>query len=61
LIAPKPLVWLRGEIKTPPFSHAARMEATRHCGGCKEAIESVLARHPGGLMKTDEDRETKET
>jgi phage-related protein len=24
---PKPLVWLHGEIKTPPFSHAARVEA----------------------------------
>jgi phage-related protein len=24
---PKPLVWLRGEIKTPPFSRAARVEA----------------------------------
>ena len=23
----KPLVWLRGEIKTPPFSPAARLEA----------------------------------
>ena len=23
----KPLVWLRGEIKTPPFSRAARIEA----------------------------------
>ena len=23
----KPLVWLRGEIKTPPFSRAARQEA----------------------------------
>ena len=23
----KPLVWLHGEIKTPPFSHAARIEA----------------------------------
>src|ERR1700676_2133456 len=23
----KPLVWLHGEIKTPPFSKAARMEA----------------------------------
>jgi phage-related protein len=23
----KPLVWLRGEIKTPPFSSAARLEA----------------------------------
>ena len=23
----KPLVWLRGEIKTPPFSAAARIEA----------------------------------
>lgn len=23
----KPLVWLRGEIKTPPFSQAARFEA----------------------------------
>jgi phage-related protein len=23
----KPLVWLRGEVKTPPFSHAARIEA----------------------------------
>jgi len=22
----KPLVWLRGEVKTPPFSHAARLE-----------------------------------
>jgi phage-related protein len=25
--ADKPLVWLRGEIKTPPFSGAARVEA----------------------------------
>lgn len=25
--AGKPLVWLRGEIKTPPFSAAARVEA----------------------------------
>ncbi|MBV8128865.1 MAG: type II toxin-antitoxin system RelE/ParE family toxin [Planctomycetaceae bacterium] len=24
---PKPLVWLHGEIKTPPFSGAARLEA----------------------------------
>ena len=23
----RPLVWLHGEIKTPPFSHAARIEA----------------------------------
>ena|SRR2546426_6334852 len=23
----KPLVWLKGEIKTPPFSRAARLEA----------------------------------
>lgn len=23
----KPLVWLKGEIKTPPFSQAARLEA----------------------------------
>jgi hypothetical protein len=23
----RPLVWLRGEVKTPPFSHAARIEA----------------------------------
>lgn len=23
----KPLVWLRGEIKTPPFSRSARLEA----------------------------------
>lgn len=23
----KPLVWLHGNIKTPPFSHAARVEA----------------------------------
>jgi phage-related protein len=23
----KPLVWLRGEVKTPPFSKAARVEA----------------------------------
>ena len=25
--AGKPLVWLRGEIKTPPFSSTARLEA----------------------------------
>lgn len=24
---PKPLVWLHGEVKTPPFSHSARIEA----------------------------------
>jgi hypothetical protein len=23
----KPLVWLHGEVKTPPFWHAARVEA----------------------------------
>lgn len=23
----KPLIWLRGEVKTPPFSQAARLEA----------------------------------
>ena len=23
----KPLVWLKGEVKTPPFSHAGRLEA----------------------------------
>jgi phage-related protein len=23
----KPLVWLHGEVKTPPFSHGARVEA----------------------------------
>jgi len=23
----KPLIWLRGEVKTPPFSQAARIEA----------------------------------
>jgi phage-related protein len=23
----KPLVWFHGEVKTPPFSHAARLEA----------------------------------
>src|SRR5258706_16117580 len=27
MTVPKPLVWLRGEIKTPPFSHGARLEA----------------------------------
>ena len=27
--AGKPLVWLHGEIKTPPFSSAARLEAGR--------------------------------
>jgi len=26
-LADKPLVWLEGEIKTPPFSQAARLEA----------------------------------
>ena len=25
--AGKPIVWLRGEVKTPPFSQAARIEA----------------------------------
>lgn len=23
----KPLVWLHGEVKTPPFTHSARIEA----------------------------------
>ncbi|HEX3071086.1 MAG TPA: type II toxin-antitoxin system RelE/ParE family toxin [Thermoanaerobaculia bacterium] len=27
MVGSKPLVWLRGEIKTPPFSHEARVEA----------------------------------
>ena len=26
-VADKPLVWLHGEVKTPPFSSAARLEA----------------------------------
>lgn len=27
MAADKPLVWLHGEVKTPPFSRAARLEA----------------------------------
>lgn len=27
IIQDKPLIWLHGEIKTPPFSYAARIEA----------------------------------
>src|SRR5256885_16188475 len=27
LMLPKPLVWLHGEVKTPPFSRNARIEA----------------------------------
>jgi hypothetical protein len=27
VVGDKPLVWLEGEIKTPPFSQAARLEA----------------------------------
>jgi hypothetical protein len=27
MMSGKPLVWLHGEIKTPPFSHRARVEA----------------------------------
>src|SRR4051794_15779560 len=27
MVLPKPLVWLRGEVKTPPFSREARIEA----------------------------------
>src|ERR1051325_1979836 len=27
MMTSKPLVWLHGEVKTPPFSHAARVEA----------------------------------
>ena len=27
MISVKPLVWLHGEVKTPPFSRAARVEA----------------------------------
>ena len=26
-IGDKPLVWLKGEVKTPPFSNQARLEA----------------------------------
>jgi hypothetical protein len=26
-VATKPIVWLHGEIKTPPFSGAARLQA----------------------------------
>jgi phage-related protein len=37
--ADKPLVWLRGEAKTPPFSTAARLEAgtlLRRLQGCEK-------------------------
>src|SRR4051795_1849826 len=27
MVLPKPLVWLRGEVKTPPFSRESRIEA----------------------------------
>ena len=30
----KPLVWLHGEIKTPPLSAAARIEAGTFLDGC---------------------------
>jgi hypothetical protein len=29
----KPLVWLKGEVKTPPFSSQARLEADCCSGG----------------------------
>jgi hypothetical protein len=41
----KPLAWLHGEIKTPPFSAAARLEAgelLRLLQGATEAIRQRL-------------------
>ncbi len=35
----KPLVWLHGEVKTPPFSAAGRIEAGR-------LLEDPAASHP---------------
>jgi hypothetical protein len=29
----KPLVWLHGQVKTPPFSEDARIEAAIYSGG----------------------------
>jgi hypothetical protein len=29
----RPLLWLHGEVKTPPFSQEARIEAECYCGG----------------------------
>jgi hypothetical protein len=42
----QPLVWLRGEVKTPPFSAAARLEAgsllRRLQGGEKLGMHAAL-------------------
>jgi hypothetical protein len=35
--AEKPLVWLHGQIKTPPFSQEARIEAGIYSAGCNRA------------------------
>ena len=37
----KPLAWLHGEIKTPPFSAEARLEA----GGLLRALQKGETRH----------------
>jgi len=34
----KPLVWLHGQIKTPPFSEVARIEAGYLLGRLQDAI-----------------------
>ncbi len=41
----KPLVWLHGEVKTPPFSRAARLEAGCFSASSRTAIRSGCRIH----------------
>ena len=42
--ADKPLVWLHGEVKTPPFSEAARIEAGKKTATTPKAVVDVCKR-----------------
>ena len=46
----KPLVWLNGEVKTPPFSESARLEALNaQTRGSTEAEDRLEVRMATGL------------
>jgi hypothetical protein len=50
----KPLVWLEGEVKSPPFSRAARLEAGFLLRALQQTPKYVINNSKARLKRYDE-------